>query len=147
VLVGIAATDVKDSQPTETQMTGSPRSSRIDLIGAIAAAMLVWASFLPRAAAVAGPAVSYVANAQTANTALRASTVTVDITPDGSQWLGGYAPRRSTGIPDGIRWFGYLPTARGFEEGGYEPRTSPFTPQVEADVLAAAIAAVHDLRR
>jgi hypothetical protein len=44
-------------------------------------------------------------------------------------------------------WFGYLPTARGFEEGGYEPRTSPFTPQAEADVRAAAIAAIHDLRR
>jgi neutral ceramidase len=31
-------------------------------------------------------------------------------------------------------WFGYLPTAKGFEEGGYEPRTSPFTPQVERDL-------------
>jgi hypothetical protein len=26
-------------------------------------------------------------------------------------------------------WFGYLPTAKAFDEGGYEPRTSPFTPQ------------------
>jgi len=31
-------------------------------------------------------------------------------------------------------WLGYLPTAKAFDEGGYEPRTSPFTPQVEADV-------------
>jgi hypothetical protein len=34
-------------------------------------------------------------------------------------------------------WFGYMPTAKGFEEGGYEPRTSPFTAQVEADVTTA----------
>ena len=34
-------------------------------------------------------------------------------------------------------WFGYLPTAKGFEEGGYEPRTSPFSPQVEGDVSAS----------
>jgi hypothetical protein len=31
-------------------------------------------------------------------------------------------------------WFGYLPTAKAFEEGGYEPRTSPFTAQVESDL-------------
>jgi Neutral/alkaline non-lysosomal ceramidase, N-terminal len=31
-------------------------------------------------------------------------------------------------------WFGYLPTAKAFEEGGYEPRTSPFSPQVERDL-------------
>jgi hypothetical protein len=31
-------------------------------------------------------------------------------------------------------WFGYLPTAKAFEEGGYETRTSPFTRQVEADL-------------
>ena len=30
-------------------------------------------------------------------------------------------------------WLGYLPTAQAFEEGGYEPRTSPFTGQVEKD--------------
>ena len=34
-------------------------------------------------------------------------------------------------------WFGYLPTARGFDEGGYEPRTSPFTSQVESDLTTA----------
>lgn len=30
-------------------------------------------------------------------------------------------------------WLGYLPTARGFAEGGYEPRTSVLTPRAEAD--------------
>jgi len=34
-------------------------------------------------------------------------------------------------------WFGYLPTAKAFEEGGYEPRTSPFTPQIEHDLTTA----------
>ena len=31
-------------------------------------------------------------------------------------------------------WFGYLPTAKAFDEGGYEPRTSPFTAQAESDL-------------
>ena len=44
-------------------------------------------------------------------------------------------------------WFGYLPTARGFAEGGYEPRTSPFTPQAEADLGSAVTAVIHGLRR
>jgi neutral ceramidase len=44
-------------------------------------------------------------------------------------------------------WFGYLPTAKGFEEGGYEPRTSPFTPQVEADVRDAVTTFIHGFRR
>jgi hypothetical protein len=43
-------------------------------------------------------------------------------------------------------WFGYLPTAKAFEEGGYEPRTSPFTAQVEADVRQAVIAVIHGFR-
>ena len=43
-------------------------------------------------------------------------------------------------------WFGYLPTARAFDEGGYEPRTSPFTAQVEADVRQAVTAVIHGLR-
>ena len=34
-------------------------------------------------------------------------------------------------------WFGYLPTARGFEEGGYEPKTSPFTAQAESDLTTS----------
>lgn len=31
-------------------------------------------------------------------------------------------------------WFGYLPTSRAFDEGGYEPNTSPFTKAAERDV-------------
>jgi hypothetical protein len=44
-------------------------------------------------------------------------------------------------------WLGYLPTAKGFAEGGYEPRTSPFSPQVEADVSQAVIAFLQGFRR
>jgi neutral ceramidase len=44
-------------------------------------------------------------------------------------------------------WFGYLPTAKAFDEGGYETRTSPFTPQVEADVTQAVTALLHGFRR
>jgi neutral ceramidase len=44
-------------------------------------------------------------------------------------------------------WFGYLPTAKGFEEGGYEPRTSPFTAQAEADVTREVVAVLKRLRR
>lgn len=44
-------------------------------------------------------------------------------------------------------WLGYLPTAKAFEEGGYEPRTSPFTPLVEADVRQAVVAFLQGWRR
>jgi len=44
-------------------------------------------------------------------------------------------------------WFGYLPTAKGFEEGGYEPRTSPFSAQAEADVKQAVTAFIQGFRR
>jgi hypothetical protein len=44
-------------------------------------------------------------------------------------------------------WFGYLPTAKAFEEGGYEPRTSPFTPQVESDVGQAVTVFIQGWRR
>jgi hypothetical protein len=44
-------------------------------------------------------------------------------------------------------WFGYLPTAKGFDEGGYEPRTSAFTSQVEGDVRKAVTAFIHGFRR
>jgi len=44
-------------------------------------------------------------------------------------------------------WFGYLPTAKAFEEGGYEPRTSPFTAQVEADVSQAVTTFIQGFRR
>ena len=44
-------------------------------------------------------------------------------------------------------WFGYLPTAEAFAEGGYEPRTSPFTPQAEADLLKGVIALIQEARK
>ena len=44
-------------------------------------------------------------------------------------------------------WFGYLPTARAFEEGGYEPRTSPFSAQAEGDVVQAVTAFMQRFRR
>jgi hypothetical protein len=44
-------------------------------------------------------------------------------------------------------WLGYLPTAKGFAEGGYEPRTSPFSPQVESDLTQAVVAFLHGFRR
>jgi neutral ceramidase len=44
-------------------------------------------------------------------------------------------------------WFGYLPTAKAFEEGGYEPKTSPFTPHAEADVIQGVTAFLQGIRR
>jgi hypothetical protein len=44
-------------------------------------------------------------------------------------------------------WFGYLPTANAFTEGGYEPRTSPFTAQAEADLTHNVTAFLHALPR
>jgi hypothetical protein len=44
-------------------------------------------------------------------------------------------------------WFGYLPTAAAFAEGGYEPRTSVFTDKAEADVQQGVIAALQRLWR
>jgi hypothetical protein len=41
-------------------------------------------------------------------------------------------------------WFGYLPSARAFEEGGYEPQTSPFTPSAEGDLKRAMIASLKE---
>ena len=32
-------------------------------------------------------------------------------------------------------WLGYLPTKQAFAEGGYEPKTSPFTGSAEQDLL------------
>jgi hypothetical protein len=36
-------------------------------------------------------------------------------------------------------WFGYLPTSRAFQEGGYEPATSPFTDAAEKDLQQAVV--------
>jgi len=44
-------------------------------------------------------------------------------------------------------WLGYLPTAQAFAEGGYEPRTSVFTPAVEADVSEGVMAYIQGMSR
>ena len=44
-------------------------------------------------------------------------------------------------------WFGYLPTAKGFGEGGYEPRTSPFTSQVESDLTTTVSGFLRTFRK
>ncbi len=44
-------------------------------------------------------------------------------------------------------WLGYLPTAQAFREGGYEPRTSPFTEQVERDYTDGVLAFLQGVPR
>lgn len=44
-------------------------------------------------------------------------------------------------------WLGYLPTAAAFREGGYEPRTSPFTDQVERDYTDGILAFLQGVPR
>jgi neutral ceramidase len=44
-------------------------------------------------------------------------------------------------------WIGYLPTAEGFREGGYEPTTSPFTELVEADLTREVTSHIQGMRR
>ncbi len=44
-------------------------------------------------------------------------------------------------------WFGYLPTKQAFQEGGYEPKTSPFTESAERDLSEAVISFVQGLAR
>jgi hypothetical protein len=44
-------------------------------------------------------------------------------------------------------WLGYLPTAEAFREGGYEPRTSPFTEKVERDFGEAVAAFLQGMPR
>jgi len=39
----------------------------------------------------------------------------------------------------------YMPTAKAFDEGGYEPNVSPFTPQVEADYTRGVTAFIRGL--
>src|SRR5438477_5265255 len=43
-------------------------------------------------------------------------------------------------------WIGYLPTKEGFEEGGYEPKTSVFTGEAERDVRDGVITYLQSLR-
>ena len=42
-------------------------------------------------------------------------------------------------------WFGYLPTAQAFSEGGYEPQTSPFTAQAEGDLTQGVVSFIQGL--
>ncbi len=44
-------------------------------------------------------------------------------------------------------WFGYLPTKQGFLEGGYEPKTSPFTEAAERDLTEGVISYLQGMRR
>jgi neutral ceramidase len=44
-------------------------------------------------------------------------------------------------------WFGYLPTSQAFDEGGYEPNTSPFTKAAEGDVLQGVTTYIQGLSR
>lgn len=44
-------------------------------------------------------------------------------------------------------WIGYLPTAAGFAEGGYEPATSVFSPAVERDVVESVAAFFQSIPR
>ena len=44
-------------------------------------------------------------------------------------------------------WLGYLPTAEAFRDGGYEPRTSPFTEQVERDYTDGVIKFIQAVPR
>jgi len=43
-------------------------------------------------------------------------------------------------------WLGYLPTAKGFEEGGYEPTVSPFTPRAKQDLATEVSAALNRMQ-
>jgi len=44
-------------------------------------------------------------------------------------------------------WLGYLPTAEAFRQGGYEPRTSPFTETVEKDFGDGVVAFLQGMSR
>lgn len=45
-------------------------------------------------------------------------------------------------------WLGYLPTEQEFKFGGYEPKTSPFTPAVEREFREGVLGYLHgELRR
>jgi hypothetical protein len=44
-------------------------------------------------------------------------------------------------------WFGYLPTSQAFEEGGYEPNTSPFAKAAQQDVSEGVITFLQSVPR
>jgi hypothetical protein len=43
-------------------------------------------------------------------------------------------------------WFGYLPTAQAFAEGGYEPKTSPFTAAAERDIYEGVTTFIQGMK-
>jgi neutral ceramidase len=44
-------------------------------------------------------------------------------------------------------WLGYFPTTTAFAHGGYEPATSPFTPQGEGDLIRAVVTHLQGMPR
>lgn len=44
-------------------------------------------------------------------------------------------------------WFGYLPTAAAYTEGGYEPKTSPFTAKAERDIGDGVVSFLESIPR
>lgn len=60
-----------------------------------------------------------------------------DLSPFAHTFLFGY-----TG-----GWLGYLPTSRAFDEGGYEPNTSPFTKAAERDVAEGVATYIQSVPR
>jgi hypothetical protein len=44
-------------------------------------------------------------------------------------------------------WFGYLPTSQAFDEGGYEPNTSPFTKDAQRDVWQGVTTYIQGIPR
>lgn len=44
-------------------------------------------------------------------------------------------------------WLGYLPTAEAFRDGGYEPKTSPFSAQAEKDYTEGVIGFIQGMPR
>ena len=44
-------------------------------------------------------------------------------------------------------WLGYLPTQQAFGEGGYEVKTSVFTPRIEADLTDSVLSYLQGLSR
>ncbi|MBS1835814.1 MAG: neutral/alkaline non-lysosomal ceramidase N-terminal domain-containing protein, partial [Acidobacteria bacterium] len=44
-------------------------------------------------------------------------------------------------------WLGYLPVASAFAEGGYEPRTSPFTARAEPDLRDQVLGTIERLKK
>src|SRR5205814_610001 len=73
-------------------------SNRLFLPITVLGVVFVWAPWLPATLGTSGTQ----APTSGVRSAIRASAVKVDITPDSPQWLLGYQPRQSTGVHDRI---------------------------------------------